>query len=359
MEQTNDIFRMLEMLAHPGFCVKDRKIVKASSSAAQLVSEGAAIDTCLHTGREEYAEFTDGCLYLTLMLAGKPCGASVRRVGEYDLFLLEQDSDQAELQAMALAARELREPLANVMTTADRLFPMAALQNDPAAQDLAARMNRGLFQMLRVISNMSDANRYSTASSTQEVQDITAFLEEVFARVRDRVAHTGSELSFCNLKEPVFCLIDEEKLERAVLNIISNAVKFSPRGGVIEARLVRRNSMLYLTVQDSGEGLSDAVRNNIYDRYLRKPAIEDGRFGIGLGMVLIRSAAAHHGGTVLVDQPEGQGARITMTLAIRKATHTVLRSPVCMVDYAGGRDRSLIELSDCLPPEAYETKKIN
>ena len=359
MEQTNDIFRMLEMLARPGFCVKDHKIIKAGSGAAELVAEGASIDDYLRTGREEYAEFTEGCLYLTLKLNGKSCGASVRRIGQYDLFMLEQDADQSELQAMALAARELREPLANVMTTADRLFPMSALQDDPAAQDLATRMNRGLYQMLRVISNMSDASRYSSASSVQESRNVPGLLGEIFVKAQTQVVHTGIRLTFENLKEPVFSLVDEEQLTRAVLNIISNAVKFSPKDGAIEAKLVRRGNMLHLTVLDSGEGLSEAVRSNIYDRFRRKPTIEDGRFGIGLGMVLIRSAATHHGGTVLVDKPSGAGTRITMTLAIRKGDDSQLRSQICKIDYAGGRDRTLIELSECLPPDAYESRKIN
>lgn len=359
MEQSHEIFRMLDMMERPGFCVKDQKIVRVNAGIGHPIVPGADIQPLLHIGEEDYAQFTGGCLYLTLMVSGKTCGASVTRVGDYDIFLLEQDADHAELQAMALAARELREPLANVMTTADRLFPMVALQDDPATHEQVARLNRGLFQMLRVICNMSDANRYTTAVSHPETRDICAFLDEVFSKASSLVTHTGIELTFTNLPEPVLCLVDGEKLERAVLNIISNAIKFTPKGGTIEAKLLRRGNSLCLTVQDSGDGLNDSLKGNIYNRYLRQPAIEDGRFGIGLGMVLIRSAAAHHGGTVLIDQPEGKGTRITMTLAIRQSKETIVRSPVFQVDYAGGRDHGLIELADCLPVDPYDTRKIN
>lgn len=353
MEQSNDIFRMLEMMERPGFCVKDHRVVSVNAAAGKYLAPGDSVDLYLRTGLKEYGAFCQGCLYLTLFLAEQTWGASVRRIGEYDVFLLEQEADQAELRAMALAARELREPLSNVMTTADRLFPLSALQDDPATQDLTARLNRGLFQMLRVICNMSDANRYTTTTSSQEVMDINAFLREVFEKVGALVPHTGITLTYSGLESPVFCLVDQEKLERAVLNIVSNAIKFSHRGGAIRAGLARRENMLYLTVEDTGDGLSDSVRGSVHQRYLRQPAIEDGRFGIGLGMVLIRTAAALHGGTVLIDQPGERGTRITMTLQIRKNTESMVRSPVLQVDYAGGRDRSLIELSDCLPAEAY------
>jgi hypothetical protein len=75
-------------------------------------------------------------------------------------------------------------------------------------------------------------------------------------------------------------------------------------------------------------------------------------------MVLIRSAAAAHGGTVLMEHPEGMGARITMSLAIRQ-TSGQLRSNVLMVDYAGERDHGLIELAESLPARLYEKESIN
>lgn len=361
MEQETNAMGMLDLMVRPGFCVKNNTIVKVNQAAqAHLISPGDDVSKLLHTGREEYADFTDGCLYLTLNLGGVQWGASVTRMEDFHVFILEQEADQAELQAMALAARELREPLTSVMTTADRLFPMVALEDDPGLREQVARLNRGLFQMLRVISNMSDANRCGTASaSRQETMDICALLEEIFTKARDLVVHTGIRLTFSNLKEPVFSLVDREKLERAVLNIVSNAVKFTPKDGTIEAKLLRRGNKLYLTVQDSGEGVPDNLKGSIHTRYLRQPAIEDSRFGIGLGMVLIRSAAFHHGGTVLMDHPEGSGTRITMTLTIRQNPPGSLRSQILTVDYAGERDHGLIELSGSLPASLYEVKNVN
>lgn len=261
---------------------------------------------------------------------------------------------------MALAARELREPLTNVMTTADRLLPMIAVQDDNLAREQAARLNRGLFQILRVISNMSDADRYRTSNPLrQETRDIRAMMDEIFGRAGELVAHTGLTLTFANLPEPVFALADNEQLERAVLNIISNAIKFTPKGGTIDARLTQKGRKLYLTVQDSGQGISEEVRSTVHSRYLRQPGIEDSRFGIGLGMVFIRSAAASHGGTVLIDHPEENGTRITMTMELRQNKPGTFSSHILRVDYAGERDHGLIELSDILPPELYHTENIN
>ena len=96
------------------------------------------------------------------------------------------------------------------------------------------------------------------------------------------------------------------------------------------------------------------MRGNVFSGFLREPGIADGRFGIGLGMVLIRSTASAHGGTVLIDHPTDSGTRITMTLDIRRTAGNSLSSSILKVDYTGERDHGLIELSDVLPPEIYK-----
>jgi signal transduction histidine kinase len=359
MEQSN-IADMLDLLIRPAFCVKDGVITHINHAAESLaLRAGDEIAPLLHTGAEEYNNYTDGQLYLTLKIHGTCQGASVTRDRLGNIFVLEQDADQAELRSMALCARELRDPLASVMTVADDLFPLVGTGDDPAAQEQLARINRGLFQMLRVISNMSDAARYAGENVSHfETRNITAIFDEVFSKAGALVNQTDVQLRFTNLTRDLYCLVDTEKLERAIYNLLSNAVKFTPRGGFIDAKVIRRGQMLYLTVQDSGAGVDPKVRKNVYTRYLRQPGVEDSRFGIGLGMVLIRAAAAAHGGTVLLEHPEGMGARFTMTMSIRQNSGE-LRSNILMVDYAGERDHALIEFSESLPSRLYEKENIN
>ena len=117
--------------------------------------------------------------------------------------------------------------------------------------------------------------------------------------------------------------------------------------------------MVYFSVQDSGCGIEESFRGNLFSRYTREPGLEDSRHGIGLGLSLICSVAALHGGTVLVDHPLETGTRVTMTMAIRSGSSTTLHSPRIRVDYAGEWDHSLLELSDILPTSLYESQKEN
>jgi len=358
MEHITDAMEMVDHLLQPAFCVRDGMIIKANpAGVARMIEPGVPVSELLTTGREEYRDFKSGCLYLTLTVSGEVCGACVTRKRDFDLFTLEQETSRSELQAMALAARELREPLASVMITADRLFPMADSE-DPSTREQVGRMNRGLFQILRIISNMSDAGRYCTDSGTrQEIRDVCAIVEEVMGKAQALAEYTGIRLEYHGISEPVHCLADAEKLERAIFNILSNALKFTPSGGTVQACLVRRENKLYLSVADNGSGIAESIRGGIFSRYSREPGVEDGRYGIGLGLVLIHAAAALHGGTVLVDHPKETGTRITMTISIRSGSGSQLRSPMLAVDYAGERDHGLLELSDTLPASLYDPKK--
>ena len=361
MENTEERLAMLNQIPNPAFIVRDGIITHVNEPARQrMLSVGDGICDLLVTGAEEYSGYHEGSLYLTMNICDVVSSVCVTSLGEDHLFTLEQADDLAELQSMALAAKALRSPLSNVMTVADRLFPLSCFDNDPQAQEQIAKINKGLYQMLRIVCNMSDAYRYASESTCRtEVRDIAALLAEQFELSAPLIQCSNIHLTYTVPNEPVFGIVDAEKLERAVGNILSNAVKFTPPGGTIHAKLTRKGRTLYLTVQDSGDGLPEHVKATFYSRYTRQPGIEDNRFGIGLGMVLVRQTAALHGGTVLMEQGKDFGLRLTMTIPIRQPSDAGVRSPMIHVDYAGDRDHRLLELADCLPAEAFKRENIN
>lgn len=357
MKENSSAPEMLDLMVRPGFCVKNQKIIKANAAAIScMICENTDISELLHTGKEEYAAFSGGCLYLSLEISGVIWGASVSRVGEYDVFLLEQEADQSELQALALAATELRGPLSGLLAIADSLQPMAS---DPKMENQLALLNQRLYQLHRLVNNMSDAKSAgSIFPFAMETKNICTVLEELFSKAAALSSHAGIRLTYSLPDGPIYLPGDYQKLERAVWNILSNALKFTPKGGTIEASLKQQGNRLYLSILDCGSGIAEQIRSGLFSRYTRQPGIEDSRFGIGLGMVLIRSAAVCHGGTVLIDQPDGSGTRVTMTLKIRRDTSGLLRAPVMRVDYTGEKDHGLIELSESLPFELYSPEKL-
>lgn len=339
MEEQRKIYDLLDQIPQPGFLVRENRISKVNQAAsAMLLAPGAAFSPLICSGEGDYETFSEGQLSLTLIISGQRRSAVIIRLEDADLVLLDPDGDLEEFRSMALVSMELRKPLMQAISGA-RQQP-----GDPG-------LNQSLMQMLRLVSNMADISRYS-ASARMETRDVDAFLLELFEKAETLTAGKV-RLTYEGLKQPIFSLIDPEQLERAVWNILSNSLKFLPQGGSIQARLTRQGKLLRLTIEDSGSGIAETVRSSLFSRYLRQPGIEDSRYGLGLGLAIVRTVAANHGGTVLISSGRDGGTKITMTLALRQDSSNQLRSPLLRPDYAGGWDHGLVELSDCLSPELY------
>ena len=351
MEQTYNLSGMLDLMISPAFAVTDG-IIQYCNQAAQgyMICPGAPLDPLLETGREEYAALTQGRLYLSVRVEDQLFGASVTKMDGADIFLLDPEDSLPQLQAMALATRELREPLSNMLIATDKL------ESGASGVDAEMRLlKKSLYHMLRLTGNMSDAARYSQQQfPRQELRDITPLIGDVFEKAALLAEASGIRLQFVNYPQPLITLVDWEKLERAIYNALSNAIKFSQKGSVIDAKATLHGNKLHLSVQDQGSGIPDAILGNVYHRHLRQPSIEDSRFGIGLGMFMIRNAATTHGGTVLLEKGDPVGTKLTMTICIRKDLSGNLGSPRLQVDYAGEMDHGLIELADVLPSAAFQ-----
>lgn len=346
MEKNKELRDWLNLLIRPGFYVEEGRITQVNAAAQGLLLEpGMDIAPLITSGLESYQHFQTGCLYVQLTLSGTTFQGCVTKDGSADVFTLESETGDTALQVLSLAAQKLRTPLSAVMHGVQAMCE----ENNPQA----AALNRGLYQLLRLVGNMSDAGR-CPENARMETADLTAFFDELFEKTAVFAQDAGIRLEYQGLSKPVLCLADRDLLERAVLNLLSNAFKFTPKGGIVRVTLFTGGTSLRLSVWDCGPGIAQEIQGNLFSRYLRQPGIEDSRFGLGLGMVLVRSAAAAHGGAVLIDQPEGWGTRVTMTISLRRETAEVLRSPTMRIDYAGERDHALTELSDCLPISLYQ-----
>lgn len=353
MNQTADMAFQLDQYLFPAFSVKEGLILKANHAAQYLGLLPGVEITPLICDTEAYESLKEGCLYLSLSHNNIDYSAAVIREKEMDLFVLDHELEQQQLWTLALASQQIRGPAAEMMLGMEAL--MAQLPQSEANQAHAANLRRSMNRLHRMLCNMSDAARYNCETPIhQQTQDIAAIIHEVLEKAATLTAAKGVTLIYKPIGQHVDSLVDSEKLERAILNLISNALKATPSGGTIHVNLTLRNNRLLLTVQDSGKGIPKQLRPHVFSQYLRKPSLSAGNTGLGLGLVNVRAAAAAHGGTVLVEQPEEGGTRVTVSFAIRSSKEPTLHSPLPLLDYAGGKDHALLELSDALPASVYE-----
>ena len=141
MEELKGAPDLLDLMVQPGFYVENFKIVQLNAAAeGLLLCPGMDIRPLIDSGLEEYASFQGGCLYLRLRLTQTAIGASIVKQNGMDVFLLDTQECDSALQALSLAARELRGPLAAITASAD------ALQGEDVQ---LALLNRGIHQLLR------------------------------------------------------------------------------------------------------------------------------------------------------------------------------------------------------------------
>lgn len=348
MEANHDPISMFELLTQPAFLVKEGRIIKVNPGAASyLLAPEQDFSKMLLTGKEEYTQFTTGRLYVTLKLGEFTLDACVIRMKDFDVVTLDSSRTQESLQVLSMASTAIREIMNGLMSTADH-FLLAAAKNNEQMQNEASLINKRLHQLLRIVGNMSDAGAFALPGRMEPIE-ICGFFQELLQKFMSLDANSAMRLRYDLPKEAIYTLANPDKLERAVLNQLSNAIKHSVPGSDVNFRLFRKNQRVYISV--SNTPVDPEVCNRMHNQFLRTPGLEDPRCGIGLGMLLMQNAAAAHGGALLTEMAEGI-LRVTMSLKIQQRNYQV-RSPIMGMDQHGGHDPLLIELSDFLPPEAY------
>ena len=353
MDITNHLFLWLELMDQPAFCVKNGTVAAVNSAAKKIMLQTETrIQDIIANNWQAYEQLCNGTLYLNITIDEQTYSACVNRTADYDVFVIDEPEDDIQLQTLSLAAQQLRIPLSNLTSVVNTMLANID-QYDSTLQQHTGQINRNLFQLMRIISNMADVKAYkNTANCEKQNVNLTALFDEIIEKIQAISESTQRKITYTGLDFSVIGLANEEQIGRAVYNLLSNALKFAPVNGTIDTKLTKSGNNLSFTVCNAtDEPVSDHI---FWHRYHRKPSIEDAGFGLGLGMTLISAVACAHGGTVLIDHPAENKTRITMTIPLVKNDSNDVRSPVFKIgDYAGGWDKGLLELSEILPADSY------
>jgi CheY-like chemotaxis protein len=145
---------------------------------------------------------------------------------------------------------------------------------------------------------------------------------------------------------------DPNRLQQVVWNLLSNAVKFTPKGGEVTVRLEQADSLLSISVQDTGQGIAPDFLPHVFDRFSQADATSTRRYGgLGLGLSIVRHIVEMHGGTVKVEsEGEGKGATFTVLLPLlavqMREAETIIREPAAPkpADAPSSKSANLAEL---------------
>ncbi len=273
-----------------------------------------------------------------------------------------RDYTEEELQMLAdmlpNIALQLRTAMSSIYTAVDRLAPPEKRDGDSDADRTAAVFYQSYYRLYRVVSNLTEAGRlFEHDRFALFDDDVVGLCRSLCREVEFLFEQRGVTLEFYSDRESRIIGMDSEALRRLLMNLLSNALKFTPAGGRVCVRLRSEKSSVKIIVTDTGCGMSTDRLEHLFDRFLQTERYDPAPHGLGLGLAICQRIAQGHGGRIFAESEEGKGSVFTVSLPAARSGRAALRDSGS--DYAGGFNRTLVEMADALPPEAFLQKYLD
>ena len=215
-------------------------------------------------------------------------------------------------------SHELKNPLAVVAANVELLQLMV---EDDEQQQMLAAIDRGTLRMERLLDDLGTLSRVGITPTTSAGApvDLTHLVTDVADATRAVADVVGVKL-VCSCEDGLWVTGDHDDLSAALGNLVSNAVKYSDRGGLVLVELVAEGDEVRFTCADQGIGISAGDQVRLFTDFFRSTnpgALQ--RPGTGLGLVIVRRIVERHGGTVSLDSELGVGTTVTVRLPVLTA----------------------------------------
>ncbi len=213
----------------------------------------------------------------------------------------------------ALISHDLRTPLGSIHLLAETIRRRIA-KNAPVEEvaDLAERIRHNAARMNVMVQEILDVSRLEAGAMEfeREVCDLRKVVAQIVARLDDARAR---RIVVVAEETPYTVLGDAPRLDRAIMNLLTNALKYSPDDAVVRIVFTRSGPDIQVHVVDRGIGMPSEDVARLFDRYYRAPGgkVES---GIGLGLYITRLLAEAHGGRIEVESAPGKGSTFTLVL---------------------------------------------
>ncbi len=243
------------------------------------------------------------------------------------LICLREVSDLQQLGSavedfMHVVSHDLRTPLTALKSYAEMLVEGDFGTLQPEQQTAMEKLTISIYGMVALVNNLQAADRFDPKRGRYGIQYTMLDLTDLLRRILED-QQLPAELHKVRLKldiDPALPIVraDQLMLERALANLVDNAIKFSPEGSTIHVEVkVDANNVMF-TVRDSGPGIAPEDQSRIFERSVRveQPGQKRVR-GSGLGLYVVKTVAERHGGSVWVESALGQGSSFFLRLPIR------------------------------------------
>ena len=265
-----------------------------------------------------------------------------RKMRQANRKLISLNAEMKEVTAQKLqfftnVSHEVRTPLSLILAPLDRLI--VSLRESPYASDLRL-IQKNANRLLRVINQILDFRKVEGKQEKLAVReiDLVPFVGEIKSYFDSMGSVRAISYTFTSSMKQCTLWIDPDLLEKVLVNLLSNAFKFTPEGGSVRIELTEEGDRVFIQVIDTGSGIRPANLPHLFDRFYT----EDRSMGTGIGLQLVKEYIHMHGGEIHVKSEPGQ--RTTFTVCLRKGK-------------AHFEDSDLMETS--VSHQAYEASRLD
>jgi len=232
---------------------------------------------------------------------------------------LEEEAKREAFQANLLRAisHDLRTPLAGISGNANILLSHGDGLSDETKKQIFESIEDDSLWLNNLVENLLSISRMSNGQNM-----LTAQAEVIADLIDDAIKHVDRRNVDYNIKthyEDEFMMVkaDPRLIVQVVINIVNNAIKYTPEGSNIDIYTAKKDSMVEIRIEDNGPGLSETNLEKIFDQFFTEGKVKgDSRRGLGLGLYLCRSIVEAHEGRITAYNIEPHGAGFAITLPI-------------------------------------------
>jgi two-component system CheB/CheR fusion protein len=230
-----------------------------------------------------------------------------------------EEADRIKDEFMSTLSHELRGPL-SAMVGWVQVLGTGGLDEATRERGRAA-IERSAHAQTRLIEDLLDYSSVVAGKLTlsPKLMDLVPVAGAAIEAVRSAAEAKGIRLELSREVETALVHGDPDRMQQVLWNVLSNAVKFTPRGGRVEVRVRRVGDAIHIRVSDTGQGISPDFLPHVFERFRQQDGTSRRRHGgLGLGLAIVKELVELHGGTVHAESPgEDRGATFTVALPMR------------------------------------------
>ena len=344
--------RPLAFLTVPFVLWAAARFEQRAVTAAIAAIAGIAVYYTLHgkgpfgLGSANATSFYMLCYTVTLVITGLVLSVVMGQRKRAELAVRQrveelQESERHINEFLAMLSHELRNPLAPMVNA------LALMRKDPGQNPpMLGIIERQIWQLSHIVDDLLDVSRITRGKVRlqKETSDLNGMVLRALESARPLIdsREHAVELDFC--RENLFVEADATRISQVVLNLINNAAKYTPAGGLVSISLREENGQAVLKVRDNGIGISPELLPKVFDLFMQGDrTLDRSEGGLGIGLTIVRRIVEMHGGsTVASSEGPGKGAEFVVRLplvpapaadvATHKSARTSVRRRILVVD---------------------------